>query len=81
VTFAWSTWSGVSGCAALASRGRSSKSSVLAFCVVEPAAASASISDIWPVIGYFPGDRTSPTMKMLRLRNCSTSTVTCARRM
>jgi hypothetical protein len=43
--------------------------SELAVGVGDPAAASASISDICPVIGYFPGVRTSPTTKMLRLRN------------
>ena len=69
------------GCAEFASRGRKINTSVLALVVVDPAAASASMSVISPVMAYFPGDRTSPTTKMLRLRYCSTSTVTCAYRM
>ena len=48
--------------------------------VVEPACASASMSDTAPESMYLPGVRTSPITNTLWLRNCSTSTVTCGLR-
>src|SRR5438445_5704736 len=54
--------------------------SLLADGVGDPASASASMSDMLPVIMYLPGARTSPMTNTLWLLYCSISTRTCGYR-